>query len=279
MIKIENLNYHYRGSKHEVFSGLNLNIGQNHICGLLGKNGTGKSTLLYLLTGLLHPVSGRIEIDGHDARKRQPELLQELYIVPEEYDMPDIRVEDYLKINAPFYPRFSREVFDESMKGFEVPATQSLKAMSMGQKKKVLISFALATGTRYLLMDEPTNGLDIPSKSQFRQVVSRHMSDERTIIISTHQVHDVEQLIDQVVILSEQGLVLSATMEEICSRYSFEHRRIDELGDDVVYAEPSMAGYNVMAKRSGADSTTIDLELLFNAVVSGRVQNQFGESK
>lgn len=266
MIKIENLSYHYRGSKHMVFDDFSVEIEQNRICGLLGKNGMGKSTLLYLMTGLLHAGSGRVEIDGRDMRERNPEALQDIYLVPEEYALPNISLKQYLKVNTPFYPNFSQEVFEQCLREFEMPTDLNLKSLSMGQKKKVIISFALAAQTRYLLMDEPTNGLDIPSKSQFRKVVSQSMNDNRIIIISTHQVHDVEQLIDSVVMLTEKGLALNATIDEICQKYTFEHRKVGEDMSDVIYSEPSMAGYNVMARRTGGSDTTVDLELLFNAL-------------
>lgn len=266
MIKIENLNYHYRGSKRMVFRDFGLEIGENRICGLLGKNGMGKSTLLYLITGLLHAGGGSVSVDGQNARLRCPEMLREMFLVPEEYALPNISLADYLMINAPFYPRFSQELFRQCLAEFEMPADLRLKSLSMGQKKKVLISFALAAQTRYLLMDEPTNGLDIPSKSQFRKVVSQSMGDDRTIIISTHQVHDVEQLVDSVVMLTEKGLALNATIDEICQKYCFEHRKVGDDMADVIYSEPSMAGYNVMARRTGGNDTTVDLELLFNAM-------------
>ena len=86
----------------------------------------------------------------------------------------------------------------------------------MGQKKKVFMSFALATGTRFLLMDEPTNGLDIPSKSQFRKVIANNMTEDRTLIISTHQVHDVESLLDHIIIMNQSQLLLDASISNIC---------------------------------------------------------------
>jgi len=266
MITIENLAYRYRGSSRQVFSSFGLEIGQNRICGLLGKNGTGKSTLLYLISGLLRPVAGSVRVDGQEARLRRPEMLGEMFLVPEEYALPNIKLRDYLAVNAPFYPRFSHEVFSDCLNEFEMPSDINLKNLSMGQKKKVIISFALAAQTRYLLMDEPTNGLDIPSKSQFRKVVSQSMSPDRTMIISTHQVHDVESLIDQVVMLTENGLAMNATVEEICQKYSFEYREVGSDMTDVVYSEPTASGYKVMAQRHDGGDTQVDLELLFSAI-------------
>ena len=185
MIEVSNISFKYAGQKDQVFDDFSLTLKQDNIYGLLGKNGTGKSTLLYLISGLLRPAKGSVCFDGVETRKRLPETLQEIFIVPEEFDLPTMSLEEYVKINEPFYPRFSREVLEACLKDFELTTDLKLNALSMGQKKKVFMSFALAAGTKVLLMDEPTNGLDIPSKSQFRKVVAQYMSDDRTLIIST----------------------------------------------------------------------------------------------
>lgn len=152
-----------------MFTDFSLRLEQNKVYGLLGKNGTGKSTLLYLISGLLRPAAGAVSCDSVATYKRRVETLQEIFLVPEEFDLPSMSLEKYVKLNAPFYPRFSREVLEACLKDFELTTDLKLQALSMGQKKKVFMSFALAANTRYLLMDEPTNGLDIPSKSQFRR--------------------------------------------------------------------------------------------------------------
>ena len=271
MIEVKNVSFKYAGQKNLVFDDFSFTLKENNIYGLLGKNGTGKSTLLYLISGLLRPKKGTVNVDGVDAYKRQPEMLQELFIVPEEFDLPAMSLEQYVKINEPFYPNFSREVLEACLKDFELTTDLKLNALSMGQKKKVFMSFALAAGTKLLLMDEPTNGLDIPSKSQFRKVVAQYMSEERTLIISTHQVHDVEALLDHILILNQQQLLLDASVSEIMEKYTFEYRMPDQM-DDALYAEPSLQGNAVIAPRK-ADSaeTQINLELLFNAVNEGKI--------
>ena len=271
MIEVKNVSFKYAGQKNLVFDDFSFTLKENNIYGLLGKNGTGKSTLLYLISGLLRPKKGTVNVDGFDAYKRQPEMLQELFIVPEEFDLPAMSLEQYVKINEPFYPNFSREVLEACLKDFDLTTDLKLNALSMGQKKKVFMSFALAAGTKLLLMDEPTNGLDIPSKSQFRKVVAQYMSEEHTLIISTHQVHDVEALLDHILILNQQQLLLDASVSEIMEKYTFEYRMPDQM-DDALYAEPSLQGNAVIAPRK-ADSaeTQINLELLFNAVNEGKI--------
>ncbi len=271
MIEVKNISFKYAGQKNLVFDDFSLTLKQDNIYGLLGKNGTGKSTLLYLISGLLRPKKGAVCFDSVETKLRKPETLSEIFIVPEEFDLPAMSLNQYVKINEPFYPRFNREVLEACLKDFELSTNLKLNALSMGQKKKVYMAFALATNTKVLLMDEPTNGLDIPSKSQFRKVVAQYMSDDRTLIISTHQVHDVESLLDHILILSPQKLLLNASVAEIQEKYTFEYRTPDQM-QDVLYAEPSLQGNAVVAPRK-ADSpeTQVNLELLFNAVNEGKI--------
>ena len=241
MIEVNNISFKYAGGKNLVFDDFSLELKQDNIYGLLGKNGTGKSTLLYLIAGLLRPKKGSVSFDGIETKLRKPETLQEIFIL------------------------------EGCLKDFELTTDLKLNALSMGQKKKVFMAFALATNTKVLLMDEPTNGLDIPSKSQFRKVVTQYMTGDRTLIISTHQVHDVESLLDHILILSPQKLLLNASVADIQDKYTFEYRTPAEM-DDVLYAEPSLQGNAVIAPRhEDSPETQVNLELLFNAVNEGRI--------
>lgn len=212
MINIQNIKFAY--SREVVLDDFSLQFDKGGIYGLLGKNGTGKSTLLYLMMGLLRPQKGEVTIDGINATLRRPEVLSEMFLVPEEYDLPAISLKTYVKAIKPFYPRFSEDLLKQCLANFEMGADLNLGSLSMGQKKKVYMSIALAANTRYLLMDEPTNGLDILSKSQFRKVVIEGMSEDKTIIISTHQVHDVELLLDHVCIIERNKVLLNEPLVE-----------------------------------------------------------------
>ncbi len=273
MIDIQQLNFGYQKAW-PVFQDFTMRLEEGHVYGLLGKNGTGKSTLLYLISGLLRPQRGFVKVDGMEAIARKPEMLREIMLVPEEYELPAIGLDSYVKINAPFYPRFSHEALQRNLREFELPEKINLGRLSMGQKKKVIISFALAASTKYLFMDEPTNGLDIPSKAQFRRVVAGGMNQETTVIISTHQVRDVEMLIDQVVMISQQNVLLNASIEQLSRAFRFEVRQPSNVPEpDVLYAEPSLQGNYVIARGQGnGDATMVNLELLFNAVSYGALQ-------
>ena len=227
MLKIENITYGYN-AMHNVLENFSLNYEEPGIYGLLGKNGTGKSTLLYLIMGLLRPKQGKISLSGSDTQERLPETLQEMFIVPEEYNLPSILLPDYLKVLRPFYPNFDDQLMVKLLEMFEmlhvngatldengIPKV-NLGALSMGQKKKIYMCIALAARTKLLLMDEPTNGLDIPSKSQFRKVVAQGMREDQIVVISTHQVRDVETLLDHVTIIEQNAVLFNdkLNMEE-----------------------------------------------------------------
>ncbi len=213
MIEVKNIGYRYPKGE-AVLDNFSLTIAEGGVYGLLGKNGTGKSTLLYVITGLLRAQSGEISIDGMNPVKRQAELKKELFLVPEEFDMPDVKLADYVKAQKPFYPRFDEQLMKDCLAEFDMQPDVNMKRLSMGQKKKVFICFALATNTRYLFMDEPTNGLDILAKKQFRQVLVKGMSDDKTILISTHQVHDVEHVLDHVIIMERNNVLLQQPLVE-----------------------------------------------------------------
>lgn len=272
MITVNHLTYAYQGSRHKVFDDFSLTLKGNGIYGLLGKNGTGKSTLLYLISGMLRPKSGTVSIDGTQSLMRTPEMLSDLFLVPEEFDMPEISLSQFVRLNSTFYPRFSNELLNKCLNDFEVDPGSNLKSLSMGQKKKVFMSYALATNTRTILMDEPTNGLDIPSKSLFRKVIASNMDEDRTLIMSTHQVHDIEKLLDHIVIIDKSRVLLDASTSEITDRYAFRTIAASEAGS-AIYSEPSMGGLNSILKRTdGEPETQINLELLFNAAVSEKLQ-------
>jgi len=213
MIEVKNIGYRYPKGQ-AVLDDFSLNIKEGGVYGLLGKNGTGKSTLLYIITGLLRPKTGEVSIDGLDPQKRTAELNQEIFLVPEEFDMPDVQLADYVKALKPFYPRFDEQLLRECLAEFDMQADLNMKRLSMGQKKKVYICVALATNTRYLFMDEPTNGLDILAKKQFRQVLVKGMTDNKTILISTHQVHDVEHVLDHVIIMERNCVLRNEALVE-----------------------------------------------------------------
>ena len=142
MIEVKNLVFSYPGNKKKVFGRIEFNAQRKTaIYGLLGKNGMGKSTLLYLISGLLRPKSGEVSIDGMETKKRRPEMLREIYVVPEEYNLPNLTLKQYVKVHQDFYPRFSEEILMKCLKDFEMQPDVNFKHLSMGQKKKIYMMF------------------------------------------------------------------------------------------------------------------------------------------
>ncbi len=276
MLSFSNVSFTYGRRGKEVLSGLSLDFEENGIYGILGKNGTGKSTMLYLAAGLLRPKGGNVTAEGVPTQSRRPETLRKLFLVPEEFDLPEVSLRTYVQLNAPFYPTFREDILARCLKSFELGDDLNIGRLSMGQKKKVYISFALAAGTKYLLMDEPTNGLDIPSKKVFREVIAREMTEERVMIISTHQVRDVEQLIDHVVIVNDGTVLLNASTAEIESRLRFEQRAVGSDLSDALFVQQTMRGIELICPNSGNDETPIDLELLFNALLTVPAEKLMG---
>lgn len=265
MIKIDNLNFAY-GKQGLLFKDMSMQLSNGHIYGLLGKNGAGKSTLLKNIAGLVYAQSGKLDVMGFDPAKRQPALLQQICFVPEEFYLPPVKIDAYVKANAAFYPNFNHTYFAELLAEFGIPVAQKLTNMSYGQKKKFIIAFGLATQAKLVIMDEPTNGLDIPAKAQFRKIMASALTEDRCIIISTHQVRDLDNLIDTVIMLDENKVALKASIEEITNRLFF--KKVKELDETVIYAEPSLSGYNAVVANYHQEDSKLDMELLFNAVLA-----------
>ena len=271
MIQIKNLSFDY-GKRKPVFRNLNLTLKEGNVYGLLGRNGAGKSSLLRNMAGLLFPTSGTCIVNGHNAQDRLPVFLQDLYFLPEEFHTPPVKIKEFVDIYAPFYPKFSLKQFLEYLEEFQLSDNEKFTELSLGQKKKALIGFALSTNTKVLLMDEPTNGLDIPSKSQFRKIIASVATDERIIVISTHQVRDLESLIDPIIILDNSEVLLNATTEEITEKLCFKTVLKVTEHDKVLYSEHSLRGFSIVTQNVDNEHSKADLELLFNATLTSQLQ-------
>ncbi|MDE5877927.1 MAG: ABC transporter ATP-binding protein [Muribaculaceae bacterium] len=264
MLKIENLSYHYGLRKPPVLRDFSLEIEQGGIYGLLGPNGAGKSTLLYLIMGALLPDKGVVYYNGQNTRRRSPSVLSDIMLVPEEVGLPNMKLDAYVSARSGFYPRFDRDILNRCLDAFGMEYNVRLNALSMGQKKKVYMSFALACNTSMVLMDEPTNGLDIPGKAAFRRLCAELMTDDRIMIISTHQVRDLEQLLDHVLIMNERNIIFESSIYELQRRLSFVRNVDAAVRDQALYWQPAPGGYDVMLPNTDNDETTVNLELLFD---------------
>ena len=262
MIKIQDLAFSY--GKNEVLKNISMDLEPGRIYGLLGENGVGKTTLLTLLCGLKKTQSGTILSDGRDPWKREPALLQDQYYLPDEVAPVNDKAIAWAKAAGKFWPNFKLDRFDTILREFEVDPAQKMNAMSAGQLKKTYLAFALACNTRYLFLDEPTNGLDIPSKAQFRSALMKYTSEDATIVISTHQVRDLENIIDPIIILDRRDVLLNATVEQIADKLFFDYGTT--LHPEALYSEQLPGGFiQVLPNTEKADSK-VNIEALFNTV-------------
>ena len=264
MITLKELSFSYSRKK-EVLDRINLEVGSGHICGLLGKNGEGKTTLLNLLSGQIFPDQGSCLVLEEIPSERNARFLQQIFLLPEEISMPEVTAIEYIKMYAAFYPTFRDDICKACVESFEINLSDRLSKMSQGQRKKVAITLALAAHTPLLLMDEPTNGLDIPSKATFRRLVASLIDDNQTVIISTHQGRDLESLIDTVLILDQRQILLNKTLNEIGEKLYFGPLLPEE---KALYSEPTSQGTIGVTARDGKEETAVSLELLFNAAIT-----------
>ncbi|MFA5044708.1 MAG: ABC transporter ATP-binding protein [Paludibacter sp.] len=270
MVDIQNVTFSYT-TKTELLSNLSLKLEAGHIHGLLGKNGEGKSTLLKLISGLDFPKAGSIDTLGFNPVKRYPEMLQEIFFLPEELPQLTLSIENYEKIYAPFYPNFSTEQFNNYLKEFDIENKKSmLNKLSHGQKKKVFVAFGLATNTKLLLMDEPTNGLDIPSKGQFRRMVASGIDNDRCLIISTHQVRDLDSLIDSITVMEGHEIVFNESIENITKKLLFKVYDKNEKDETLIHSEDTLRGYFQVRENKTGEESKLDIELLFNAIIADK---------
>jgi len=274
VIDVKNLGFRYRRGQ-PLFSNLNLQLPAGTLCGLLGANGAGKSTLLKLLAGLSFPQAGRCAVLGHEPARREPAFLADLFLLPEEFQLPAFVAATYAERYGSLYPRFDTDLFNRLLTDLQTPRQQKLNTLSQGQKKKFLLAFGLATQARLLILDEPTNGLDIPSKSQFRRLLIDHFQPERSFVISTHQVHDLQGLIDSVMVLAQGEILLHETVESLESRLQITVEQ--ESPADALYVEKSLEGFKVVRENRGEQESRLDLEMMFGLVTTGagRVRELF----
>ncbi|MFN8416729.1 MAG: ABC transporter ATP-binding protein [Cytophagaceae bacterium] len=264
MIALQQVDFKYK--KKQVFNQLNLTFETGHLYGLLGKNGTGKSTMFRLLCGLLKPASGKVITFGFDSYKRNPEMLSKIFLLPEEFHVPPVLVSEFAKTLSPFYPNYNNDLFLRLLEDFQIPSNNHLTQMSLGQKKKALIAFSLATNTELLLMDEPTNGLDILSKVQFKKVIQSISRPDKCIVISTHQVKDIENVVDRMAVIDEGVVLFDKSLDTIEHKlqFSITHESIP----DAIYQDETIRGYETIQINNTSERSKVDLEVLYKAIMT-----------
>ena len=264
MIEVNDLSFAYSGT--DVLDNISTTFEQGRVYGLLGANGVGKSTLFKMLCGLLTTKEGSIDVDGYSPADRKPGFLSKIFYIPEDFEGPSVSIKNYADGISAFYPNYDEGVLRGLLNDFEIDINRKFTTLSLGQRKRAILCIALAMNTEYLLLDEPTNGLDIPGKAEFRKMLARAMDDNRTIIISTHQVKDVENLLDHIMSLDKRCVLLDKSVADIQNEYVFEvtmHRP-----EDALYYEEGLGGYCSISRNQSGEESRINIELLFNYINS-----------
>jgi len=267
MITVNDMAFSYRKGT-ELFRDMNLSLSPGSIYGLLGKNGAGKTTLLKLMSGLSTPHSGSIDVDGFTPSKRDVSFLADIFFLGEEIYVSERTPKEMETYLAPFYPAFDKILFQQLLKTLEVEYTANLQQLSHGQKKKAMIAFAIACKTKYLFLDEPTNGLDIPSKGLFRSIIASTYDENRITVISTHQVRDLQSLIDRVIILNDHQIQFDVSLDKVSEKLTFGHGSIVPEGLEILYSGAGELGKSYILKNNSHAQGQVDLETLFNGFIS-----------
>lgn len=271
MICINNLGFQY-SKKNKIFSDLNLSFSPGKIYGLLGKNGAGKSTLIKNITGMLFPTNGSCVVFNSNPKKREVTFLKDLFFVSEEYYLPNLTIQELINTYQNFYPNFDANQFDSYAKDFNIEKSKRTTELSLGQKKKILIGFALSANTKVLIMDEPTNGLDIPSKITFRNMINDSFKKDRIVIITSHQVRDLDELIDAIVIMDNGKILLDSDKDSIAKQFEFNLTKVAQENHRLLYQEKVSNGFASIKENTSETIGYIDVELLFNAVIEAKIK-------
>ena len=262
MVRFDAVAFGY--GKRPLFEGLSFVAEAGSTVGLLGLNGAGKTSLLKLAAGALFPAAGRVEVFGRDIGSRSAAALADVCFVPEDPWAPPVSAETWAKRFGVFRPAMDRALFFSLLEEFTVDRAENVGKLSYGQRKKFAVAAALSSGARAVLLDEPTNGLDIPSKAQFRRALALAASEERAIVVSTHQARDLESLLDPIVIIHEGRMLFTLSANTISDRFSVA--RLDSLeGRPVVHAERDALGWTALLAEGGGGA---DLETIFSAAIA-----------
>lgn len=271
IINIDNLKLRYKAGTY-VLDQLDLKLDAGSITVLAAPNGEGKTSLLKVLCGLRFPNEGTVKVLGFDPKNREVEFLQKVYYLPAEPTFPGWTPQRIGKHYGAFYPNFEKSIYQQCLKDFSVDTDKSIKKLSFGQQRRVQLAFALATRVELLLLDEPTLGLDIAGKDQFRRSLIAMAAEGQTVIIATHQLAEVAPVLDQMLILREKQIQHQFQLQDAFEQLSFQLTSQKPVPFDGSYGRRVPGGWLVIKNDGSISNAQPDLETLYLALTEGNIK-------
>ena len=243
LVKASHLSVRY-GAKAAV-DDVSFTIPKGRVVGLLGHNGAGKTTLMKAMVGLTHG-EGELTVLGMQPRQQRAQLLEQACYIPDVAILPRwARVEDLVSLMSGMHPRFSAERARSLLRRTSVSLTDKVKTLSKGMVVQAHLALVAAIDAKLMILDEPTLGLDVLSRKAFYEMLIDEWCDgERSVLISTHQVEEIETLLSDVLMLNEGKLVLSISLEDM-------EKRFVGVSHDAAVAEQIAAAHPLLRYRTG----------------------------
>ena len=230
----------------EALTGLSLRVPRGSICGLLGRNGAGKTTTIKVLLGMVRPTAGQARVFGlaADGRETSVEIRRRAAFVSEEKDLYDaMTVEQIVRFTSRFYPHWRSDLEQEYLRKFELPAARTIKQLSRGMRTKLALLLALCSGAELLILDEPTSGLDPAVTEEMLQVLVSHVArEELTVFLSSHQIADVDQIADRIVIIDRGRALVDGALDDIRASYLRVQLVFDGAAPELRFNAPGIVG-------------------------------------
>ena len=196
-----------------ALNNLNLSLEKGQIVGLLGPNGSGKSTLIKLINDILIPTQGKVLINGMEPCIETKKIVS--YLPERTYLDESMRVRDILTFFSDFYEDFQKERADQMLADLDINIEARLKTLSKGTKEKVQLILVMSRDAQLYILDEPIVGVDPAARDYILQTILGNYNENATILLSTHLVHDIENILDRVLFLRQGQLVLNTTVDDI----------------------------------------------------------------
>lgn len=215
IIELKNLQKNY-GSEPAV-QGINLSLEQGKIIGLLGPNGSGKTTIIKLINGLIPPTSGEILVDGKAVGVESKKIIS--YLPERTYLDPNMSVRECIRFFKDFYEDFNPDKAVELIQKLGIPPKKKLKTLSKGTKEKIQLILVMSRKAKVYILDEPIAGVDPASRDYILDTILNNFDTGATLIICTHLISDIERILDEVVFLSHGRILVNDSADNIRNKY------------------------------------------------------------